>query len=102
MQTSPPTSRSSPPRSRPAAPPASSGVRARLRELALAWMLGIAVVIWPGDSSLGRAYWLKPVVFERALRWRDIIRMRLAPWLAMHEIDLLPGAEAAERDRRPA
>ena len=72
-------------RDRSTTPPGGSGIRARLREFALAWMLGTAVVIWPGDGSLSRAPWAPPPAFERALRWRDIIRMRLSPWLLMHE-----------------
>jgi hypothetical protein len=70
-----------------APPPGGSGFRARLREFVLAWLLGTAVVIWPGDGSLSRAPWAKPPAFERALRWRDIIRMRLSPWLLMHDAE---------------
>jgi hypothetical protein len=73
------------PTRRAVAAPDGSGFRARLREFALAWMLGTAVVIWPGDGSLSRAPWSKPPAYERALRWRDIIRLRLSPWLLMHD-----------------
>lgn len=81
---------------RPPTPPESAGFRARLREFALAWLLGAAVVLWPGDGSLSRAPWAKPPAYERALRWRDIIRMRLSPWLLMHE------REPSERETPPA
>jgi hypothetical protein len=72
---------------RSGAPAGASGFRARLREFALAWMLGTAVVIWPGDGSLSRAPWATPPAYERALRWRDIILMRLSPWLLTPEGD---------------
>ena len=84
------------PRGRSAAPPDGAGFRARVREFALAWLLGAAVVIWPGDGSLSRAPWNTPPAFERALRWRDIVRMRLSPWLLMHD------RQPSGRDQPPA
>jgi len=61
-------------------------LRGRLRELALAWALGAAVVTWPGDGSLSQAPWQTPPPFVRALRWRDLVRLRLSPWLLMQEM----------------
>ena len=68
------------------APTTGSRRRGRLRELALAWALGAAVVIWPGDGSLNQAPWQTPPPFVRALRWRDLVRLRLSPWLLMQEL----------------
>jgi hypothetical protein len=69
------------------------GLRGRLRELALASALGAAVVMWPGDGSMSQAPWQTPPPFVRALRWRDLVRMRLSPWLLIQS--LLP----SERDQ---
>ena len=70
----------------------SPGLRARLREFALASLLGAAVIIWPGDSSAERSRWARPPAYVRVLRWRDIVKLRLAPWLLMQE------TERASRD----
>ena len=61
-------------------------LRGRLREFALASVLGAAVVIWPGDGSLSQAPWQTPPPFVRALRWRELVRMRLSPWLLIQEM----------------
>jgi hypothetical protein len=58
-------------------------LRGRLRELTLAWVLGAAVVIWPGDGSLSQAPWQTPPPFERALSWRELVRLKLSPWLVI-------------------
>ena len=52
----------------------------RLRRLAVAALVGAAVVVWPGFPS-ARALAYQPPPYERALRWRDVIRLRLSPWL---------------------
>lgn len=64
-------------------PPDGLRLRGRLRELALASALGAAVVIWPGDGSLSQAPWQTPPPFVRALRWRELVRLKLSPWLVM-------------------
>jgi hypothetical protein len=56
-------------------------LRGRLREIALASVLGAAVVIWTGDDALNQAPWQTPPPYVRALRWRDLVKMRLSPWL---------------------
>jgi len=68
-----------------AEPAAGPGLRARLREFALASILGAAVIIWPGDSSAERRRWARPPAYVRVLRWRDIVKLRLAPWLLMQD-----------------
>jgi hypothetical protein len=64
-----------------AAPSDGPRLRGRLREIALASVLGAAVVIWPGDGALSQAPWQTPPPYVRALRWRELVRMRLSPWL---------------------
>ena len=66
--------------------PSRAGLRGRLRELALASALGAAVVLWPGDGSLSQAPWQTPPPYVRALRWRDLVRLRLSPWLLIQSM----------------
>lgn len=47
----------------------------------LAAFVGAAVIVAPGGPSPGRGPGWRPPAYERALRWRDIIRLRLSPWL---------------------
>jgi hypothetical protein len=55
--------------------------RDRARRLAVAAAVGASVVIWPGFPGPRQVLAQQPPPFERALRWRDIIRLRLPPWL---------------------
>lgn len=63
-----------------------SGLRARLRRFAAAWVLGAAVVVLPAWPTAAQERAARRPAFERALSWRDFIRMRLSPWLLMHDI----------------
>ena len=75
-----------PPRTRELPPvQEGSGLRARLRRFAVAWMLGAAVVVWPAWPTAAQERSARRPAFERALTWRDFIRLRLSPWLLMHE-----------------
>ena len=71
-----------------------SGVRARLRRFAVAWMLGAAVVVWPAWPSAAQERAARRPAFERALTWRDFIRLRLSPWLLVQH-----ALERGDRDR---
>ena len=59
--------------------------RARWRRAAAAWMLGAAVVIAPAWPSAAQERSARRPAFERALSWRDFIRMRLSPWLLLQQ-----------------
>jgi hypothetical protein len=63
-----------------------SGLRARLRRFAAAWLLGAAVVVWPAWPTAAHERSARPPAFERALTWRDFIRLRLSPWLLIQDI----------------
>ena len=52
----------------------------RLRRLAVAALVGASVVVWPGLPG-PRQVTHRPPPYERALTWRDVIRLRLPPWL---------------------
>ena len=87
-----------PARSRaPATLPASkegSDFRARLRRFAVAWLLGAAVVVWPAWPTAAQERSARRPAFERALTWRDFIRLRLSPWLLAQDM-----RQRIERDR---
>lgn len=65
-------------------------VTGRLRRFMLAALVGAAVIVAPGGPSPGRGPGWRPPAYERALRWRDIIRLRLSPWLlgAGHQLPI--------------
>jgi len=63
-----------------------SGLRARLRRFAVAWLLGAAVVVWPAWPTAAQERSARRPAFERALTWRDFIRLRLSPWLLAQDI----------------
>ncbi len=63
-----------------------SGVRARLRRFAAAWLLGAAVVVWPAWPTAAQERSARRPAFERALTWRDFIRLRLSPWLLAEDM----------------
>ena len=62
-------------------PRLSRDSRTKLRRLAIAALVGASVVVWPGLPGPREARAYQPPPYERALRWRDIIRLRLSPWL---------------------
>jgi hypothetical protein len=62
-----------------------SGLRARLRRYAAAWLLGAAVVVWPAWPTAEQERAARRPAFERALTWRDFIRLRLSPWLLIQD-----------------
>ena len=55
--------------------------RERLRRWVMAAAVGAVVIVAPGGPSPGRGPGWQPPAYVRALRWRDIIRLRLSPWL---------------------
>ena len=61
--------------------PAVDPWRERLRRWVMAAAVGAAVIVTPGGPSPGRGPGWQPPAYVRALRWRDIIRLRLSPWL---------------------
>jgi hypothetical protein len=62
-------------------------LRARLRRFVAAWLLGAAIVVWPAWPTAEQERAARRPAFERALTWRDFIRMRLSPWLLMQHAD---------------
>ena len=67
----------------PSGSPEGAGLRARLRRVAVASLLGAAVVVWPAWPTAAQERSARRPAFERALSWRDFIRLRLSPWLLM-------------------
>lgn len=67
--------------------PDGSVWRARLRRYTAAWLLGAAVVVWPAWPTAEQERAARRPAFERALTWRDFIRLRLSPWLLMQNAD---------------
>lgn len=63
------------------APSSGDPWRERLRRWLMAAVVGAAVIVAPGGPSPGRGPGWRPPAYERALRWRDIISLRLSPWL---------------------
>ncbi|MCC7370218.1 MAG: hypothetical protein IT306_17470 [Chloroflexi bacterium] len=61
------------------------GWRARWRKYLAASMLGVAVVVAPAWPSAAQERSARRPAFERALSWRDFIRMRLSPWLLIQQ-----------------
>jgi hypothetical protein len=55
--------------------------RDRARRLAIAAAVGASIVLWLAFPGPRQVLAQQPPPFERALRWRDIIRLRLPPWL---------------------
>jgi hypothetical protein len=60
-------------------------------------MLGAAVVVLPAWPTAAQERSARRPAFERALSWRDFIRMRLSPWLLLQD-----AYQRIERDRPPA
>ncbi|MDP8922894.1 MAG: hypothetical protein M3O34_08470 [Chloroflexota bacterium] len=65
----------------PSAPSPGEPWREWLRRFVMAAVVGAAVIVAPGGPSPERGPNWRPPAYERALRWRDIIRLRLSPWL---------------------
>lgn len=61
--------------------------RVRFRRAAAAWLLGAAVVVWPAWPTASQQRASRRPAFERALTWRDFIRLRLSPWLLMQDAE---------------
>ena len=80
-------------------PPADDPWRERVRRWLMAAVVGAAVIVAPGGPSPGRGPGWRPPAYERALRWRDIIRLRLSPWLLSGMFT--PTAHAAPFDPTP-
>ena len=72
-------------------------LRARLRRFAVAWMLGAAIVVWPAWPTAAQERSARRPAFERALTWRDFVRLRLSPWLLIQDAH-----QRGERDGPPA
>ena len=66
-------------------PALDGGWRARWRKYLAASMLGVAVVVAPAWPSAAQERSARRPAFERALSWRDFIRMRLSPWLLIQQ-----------------
>ena len=81
---------------RPRAMPPDSPWRERLRRWVMAAAVGAAVVVVPGGPTPGRGPGWRPPAYERALRWRDIIRLRLSPWLLSGMFGPPPGQGTVE------
>lgn len=50
-------------------------------------MLGVAVVVAPAWPTVAQERASRRPPFERALSWRDFIRMKLSPWLLLQQAD---------------
>jgi hypothetical protein len=61
------------------------GWRVRWRKYLAASMLGVAVVVAPAWPTAAQERASRRPPFERALSWRDFIRMRLSPWLLLQQ-----------------
>jgi hypothetical protein len=62
----------------------------------VAWLLGAAVLVAPAWPTAAHERSARRPAFERALTWREFIKLRISPWLLLH------GApEHVERDFPP-
>lgn len=69
----------------PLTAPEGSGLRARLRRFLVASYLGAAVVVWPAWPTAAQERSARRPAFERALTWREFIKLRLSPWLLLQD-----------------
>jgi hypothetical protein len=94
MMSAPPAA----PRSITASPAAldGGGWRPRLRRFLVASVLGAAVVVWPAWPTAAHERSARRPAFERALSWREFIRLRLSPWLLLQDV-----RERIDRDPPP-
>jgi hypothetical protein len=74
-----------------------TGLRARLRRFVVAGFLGAAVVIWPAWPTAAQERSARRPAFERALSWREFIKLRLSPWLLLQD-----ARQQLERDVPPS
>ena len=72
-------------------------LRARLRRFVVAGFLGAAVVIWPAWPTAAQERSARRPAFERALSWREFIKLRLSPWLLLQD-----ARQELERDVPPS
>jgi hypothetical protein len=85
------------PATSPLTAPEGAGLRARLRRYLVAGYLGAAVVVWPAWPSAAQERSARRPAFERALSWREFIKLRLSPWLLLQD-----ARQKLERDAPPA
>jgi hypothetical protein len=55
------------------------------------------VVIWPAWPTAAQERSARRPAFERALTWREFIKLRLSPWLLLQD-----ARQRLERDAPPA
>jgi hypothetical protein len=91
-----PSAAASPDLTSPAAPEAA-GLRARLRRYLVAGLLGAAVVVAPAWPTAAHERSARRPAFERALTWKELIKLRLSPWLLLQD-----ARQHIERDVPPA
>jgi hypothetical protein len=77
--------------------PEGAGLRARLRRFLVAGYLGAAVVVWPAWPTAAQERSARKPAFERALTWREFIKLRLSPWLLLQD-----ARQQLERDLPPS
>jgi hypothetical protein len=75
----------------------AAGLRARLRRYLVAWLLGAAVVVAPAWPTAAHERSARRPAFERALTWKELIKLRLSPWLLLQD-----ARQHVERDFPPA
>jgi hypothetical protein len=63
----------------------AAGLRARLRRYLVAWLLGAAVLVAPAWPTAAHERSARRPAFERALTWKELIKLRLSPWLLLHD-----------------
>jgi hypothetical protein len=63
----------------------------------VAGLLGAAVVVWPAWPTAAQERAARRPAFERALTWREFIKLRLSPWLLLHD-----ARQHLDRDVPPA
>ena len=80
----------------PAAPDAA-GLHARLRRYVVAWMIGAAVIVAPAWPTAAHERSARRPAFERALTWKELIKLRLSPWLLLQD-----ARQRIERDSPPS
>ena len=73
------------PATNPLTAPEGTGLRARLRRFLVAGYLGAAVIVWPAWPTAAQERSARRPAFERALTWREFIKLRLSPWLLLQD-----------------
>ena len=80
----------------PMTAPEGVGLRERLRRFLVAGFLGAAVVVWPAWPTAAQERSARRPAFERALSWREFVKLRLSPWLLLQD-----ARQKLERDAPP-